>query len=39
MSVMVAAGSDIALSGSFLVFVDSSAAQSQVLLFHYGAVK
>jgi hypothetical protein len=30
---------DIALSGSFLVFVDSSAAQSQVLLFHYGAVK
>jgi hypothetical protein len=30
---------DIALSGSFLVFVDSSPAQRQVLLFHYGAVK
>ena len=30
---------EIALSGSFLVFVDGSAAQSRVQLFHYGAAK
>jgi hypothetical protein len=30
---------DISLSGSFLVFADSSATQHQVLLFHYGLVK